>query len=164
MAVHSLKAVQNIPVTLERAWNFFSDPANLPSITPPSMSFKIISRHHGEKMYPGQIIEYTVSPVAGVRLYWMTEITHVSDQKFFIDEQRYGPYSMWHHQHHFKEIPGGVEMTDIVHYKNPLGFLGEMVNPFFVKPKLKDIFQYRFRQVNELFGGWDGQGVQLEMY
>ena len=163
MAVHSLKAVQNIPISLDLAWNFFSDPVNLPLITPVSMSFKIISRHHGGKMYPGQIIEYTVAPVGGIKIYWMTEITHVENEKFFIDEQRYGPYSLWHHQHHFKEIPGGVEMTDIVHYKNPLGFLGELVNPLLVRPKLKKIFEYRFEKVDQLLGRWPGQEARLEM-
>ncbi|MBA4165998.1 MAG: SRPBCC family protein [Chitinophagaceae bacterium] len=164
MAVHSLKAVQKIPVSVDSAWNFFSDPANLPAITPAAMSFNIISRHHGEKMYPGQIIEYTVAPVGGIKLYWMTEITHVSEKKFFIDEQRYGPYAMWHHQHHFREIEGGVEMTDLVHYKNPLGFLGEVFNKLVVRPKLLGIFKYRFTKVDELFGGWPEQEMKVEIY
>ena len=163
MAVHSLRAVQNLPVSLSKAWDFFSDPANLPAITPPSMSFNIISRYHGVKMYAGQIIEYTVAPVAGIKLYWMTEITHVEPGKFFIDEQRYGPYSMWHHQHHFKEIEGGVEMTDIVHYKNPAGFLGELADPFMVRPRLKKIFEYRFEKVIALFGRWDGDEMRIEI-
>jgi ligand-binding SRPBCC domain-containing protein len=154
MPAHLLKAVQKIPVSIDKAWDFFSDPANLPLITPKEMSFAIISKHHGEKMYPGQIIEYYVTPIAGIKLYWMTEITHVEDKKFFIDEQRYGPYSMWHHQHHFKEIDGGVEMTDIVHYKNPLGFLGSLFNNILVKPKLDKIFNYRYKKIEEIFGKW----------
>jgi len=154
MPAHSLKAVQKIPVSVEKAWDFFSDPANLPLITPAEMSFKIISKHHGKKMYPGQIIEYYVSPIAGIKLYWMTEITHVEDKKFFIDEQRYGPYSMWHHQHHFKPIEGGVEMTDIVHYKNPFGFIGSLANNMFIKPRLDKIFAYRFEKIEEIFGKW----------
>ncbi|MEO8583323.1 MAG: SRPBCC family protein, partial [Flavitalea sp.] len=152
MPAHSLKAIQKIPITVKEAWDFFSSPANLPKITPSSLSFNIISKHHGEAMYPGQIIEYTVAPVAGIKLYWMTEITHVQPMLFFIDEQRYGPYSMWHHEHHFKEIMGGVEMTDIVLYKNPFGILGNMMNPLLVKPKLKEIFSFRFNKVVELFG------------
>ena len=154
MPAHSLKAVQKIPVSLEVAWNFFSDPAKLPLITPPEMSFRIISKHHGEKMYPGQIIEYYVAPIAGIKLYWMTEITHVEDKKFFIDEQRFGPYSLWHHQHHFTPVEGGVEMTDIVHYKNPFGFLGSIANNIFVKPKLDRIFKFRFNKIEEIFGKW----------
>src|SRR6185295_20044887 len=102
-------------------------------------------------MYPGQIIEYKVKPVLGIPLYWMTEITHVEDKKHFIDEQRYGPYSLWHHQHHFKEIEGGVEMTDIVHYKLPLWFLGDIANTMLIKNQLKKIFDYRYKKITELF-------------
>lgn len=155
MAAHSIKLVQNIPVSLERAWDFFSNPANLQAITPENMGFKVISRYHGEVMYAGQIIEYKVRPVLNIPLYWMTEITQVKDKQYFIDEQRFGPYALWHHQHHFKAIPGGVEMTDIVHYKNPLGFLGRMANAMFVKKQLEGIFDYRFKKVEELFGKWE---------
>src|SRR5690349_22090384 len=111
MASHSIKAVQNIPATLDEVWDFFSNPANLQTITPPEMRFRVISKHHGDKIYPGQVIEYKVSPLLNVPLYWMTEITHVKDKEYFIDEQRKGPYRLWHHQHHFREIAGGVEMT-----------------------------------------------------
>ncbi len=152
MSVHSLKVVQCLPVSLEQAWDFFSNPANLQAITPADLQFKIVSKHHGSKMYAGQIIEYTVRPILNIPLYWMTEITQVQDKEFFIDEQRYGPYSLWHHQHHFKEIKGGVEMTDIVHYKLPLWFLGDFANSFFVKSSLKKIFNYRIEKVNSLFG------------
>jgi ligand-binding SRPBCC domain-containing protein len=149
--VYSLKTVQFLPISLEKAWDFFSSPANLQKITPAKMGFEIVSKHHGEKMYPGQIIEYTVKPVLGIPLYWMTEITHVDDQRYFIDEQRFGPYSLWHHQHHFKEVEGGVEMTDIVHYKMPFWFLGDIANSLFVKKQLKGIFDYRFAAVEKLF-------------
>jgi len=154
MAAHSIKTVQKIPISLEEAWNFFSNPANLQAITPENMGFKIISEHHGNEMYAGQLIEYTVKPVLGIPLYWMTEITQVKDQHYFIDEQRYGPYSMWHHQHHFKAIEGGVEMTDIVHYKNPFGFIGRWANNLFVKKQLQEIFGYRFQKTEEIFGQW----------
>lgn len=150
--VYSLKTVQKIPVDLETAWNFFSRPANLKDITPKNLGFNIISKYHGEEMYPGQIIEYKVSPLLGIPLYWMTEITHVQDKKYFVDEQRYGPYSMWHHQHHFKAIEGGVEMTDIVHYKLPLWFLGDIANTIMVKAQLKKIFGFRVTAVEEKFG------------
>ncbi len=152
MAVYSIKTVQRMPVSLAQAWDFFSSPANLQTITPPYMGFTIISQHHGDKMYPGQIIEYKVTPVLGIPLYWMTEITHVQEERFFVDEQRFGPYSLWHHQHHFKAIEGGVEMTDIVHYKLPLWWLGDLANVLFVKKQLAGIFEYRKKKVEEMFG------------
>jgi ligand-binding SRPBCC domain-containing protein len=164
MAAHSIKTVQKIPISLEKAWDFFSDPANLQAITPADMGFKVISKHHGDKMYAGQIIEYTVKPIAGIPIYWMTEITQVKDSTYFIDEQRFGPYSLWHHQHHFKTIEGGVEMTDIVHYKNPFWFFGKIANLLFVRKKLQQIFDYRFTKVEELFGKWPGgQTGQMEI-
>ena len=140
---------------MDKAWDFFSNPANLQAITPENMGFKVISNHRGEKMYAGQIIEYKVSPLLQIPIYWMTEITQVNEKKYFIDEQRYGPYSLWHHQHHFKAIEGGVEMTDIIYYKNPLWFLGKIANSIFVKKKLKKIFDYRFQKVEEMFGKWE---------
>lgn len=154
MAIYSIKTVQQIPVPLEKAWDFFSSPANLQLLTPADMDFRVISRHHGERMYAGQIIEYTVKPVLGIPVYWMTEISHVEEGRFFVDEQRFGPYRFWHHQHHFRAIPGGVEMTDIVHYKNPLWLLGDLANGLFVKKRLEQIFDFRFKKVEELFGKW----------
>ena len=136
---------------MEEAWAFFSNPANLSKITPSHLGFKIISKHHGEKMYPGQIIEYKVKPVMGIPLYWMTEITHVEEKKYFVDEQRFGPYTMWHHQHHFEQTKEGVMMTDIVHYKLPLYFLGDFAHALFVKKQLKQIFDFRFEAAERLF-------------
>ena len=150
--VYSLKTVQLLPISLDEAWDFFSSPKNLQKITPVDMGFSIISKHHGETMYAGQIIEYTVKPLLGIPLYWMTEITQVNDKKYFIDQQRFGPYSLWHHQHHFKAVVGGVEMTDIVHYKMPFWFLGDIANSLFVKKQLKGIFDFRFTKAEELFG------------
>ena len=155
MAAHTIKTVQKIPVSLDSAWMFFSNPANLQAITPEGMGFKVISKHHGPVMYAGQIIEYTLKPLLGIPVHWMTEITQVKNKEYFIDEQRFGPYKLWHHQHHFKAIEGGVEMTDIVHYKNPLWWLGRLANALFVKKKLQKIFEYRFQKVEELFGKWD---------
>jgi len=149
---YSIKTIQTIPISLDAAWDFFSSPANLQKITPPNMGFTILSQHHGNKMYAGQVIEYTVKPVLGISLYWMTEITHVVDKTYFIDEQRFGPYSLWHHQHHFKAVENGVEMTDIVHYKLPYWFLGSIVHAVLVKKQLKDLFEYRHKKVEELFG------------
>jgi ligand-binding SRPBCC domain-containing protein len=153
--VYSIKTVQRMPVSLEQAWDFFSSPVNLKEITPANLGFNIISKHHGEKMYPGQIIEYIVKPVLGIPLYWMTEISHVTDHQYFVDEQRFGPYAMWHHQHHFKAIEGGVEMTDIVHYKLPFWFLGDIAHGLFVAKQLKGIFDYRFKVVEERFGAFN---------
>jgi len=164
MAVHNIKSVQKIPSSLEKVWEFFSGHDNLQTITPLDVSFKVISKHHGEKLYAGQLIEYKVSPILKIPLYWMTEITHVKDKEYFIDEQRKGPFALWHHQHHFKEIEGGVEMTDIVHYKNPLGFIGEIANSLFVKRQLRKIFKYRFQKVEEIFGKWQGQECAVDIY
>ena len=163
MAAHSIKTAQKIPVSLKVAWNFFSSPANLEAITPGNMGFTIISKHHGEKMYTGQLIEYKVNPILNIPMYWMTEITHVEELKYFIDVQRKGPYSLWHHQHHFKEIEGGVEMTDIVHYKNPMGFIGEIGNIIFIKNQLKKIFEFRFQKTEDIFGKWQGQTPIIEI-
>lgn len=119
MAAQTLRAVQKIPVSLEQAWEYFSSPANLQAITPSQLGFKILSAPYDGKMYAGQIIEYTVAPLAGIGIYWMTEITHVQAMEYFVDEQRYGPYAMWHHEHHFRGIEGGVEMRDLIYYRVP---------------------------------------------
>lgn len=150
--VYSIKTVQNIPIPLAQAWDFFSKPDNLKVITPASIALTVTSQPYSEQMYAGQVIEYTLRPILGIPLYWMTEITHVQDQQFFVDEQRFGPYSFWHHQHHFTAIPGGVQMTDIVHYKLPLWFLGDIAHALFVKKQLQGVFDYRFKQVEKLFG------------
>jgi ligand-binding SRPBCC domain-containing protein len=150
--VYSIKTVQTIPVTLHQAWDYFSRPDNLREITPTALGFVVISKHHGERMYAGQIIEYTVKPLFGIPLYWMTEITHVVEGKYFVDEQRFGPYSLWHHQHHFKEVPQGVEMTDIVHYKVPYWFLGDIANTLIVRQQLMKIFEFRYKTVENKFG------------
>ncbi len=151
MPAYSLKAVQLIPASIDTAWSFFSSAANLPLITPPYMRFKIISQHHGDTLYAGQIIEYNCSPVLGIPLYWMTEITHVSPLRYFVDEQRFGPYALWHHQHHFKTVAGGTEMTDIVHYKMPLGILGRAAHALLLKKQLQEIFAYRKTQTAQIF-------------
>ncbi|MBC7934806.1 MAG: SRPBCC family protein [Rhizobacter sp.] len=149
--VYSIKRVQVMPVDITVAWDFFSDPRNLEAITGGGMDFRIISSHHGEEMYSGQIIEYSLKPLLGIKMYWMTEITHVEQHRFFVDNQRFGPYSLWHHQHHFKAVEGGIEMTDIVHYKLPLWFLGDIAHALFVKKILNDIFDFRYKKVEELF-------------
>ena len=152
---YCIKATQQIPVALDTAWDFFSSPAKLQEITPSNINFNIISQHHGNKMYAGQVIEYKLKPFLGIPFYWMTEITHVQDKHFFVDEQRFGPYRMWHHQHHFKAIEGGVEMTDIVHYKLPFWFLGDIAHALFVKQQLKNIFDHRYKIIAQKFGSWE---------
>ena len=150
--VYSLQTVQRMPISLDKAWDFFGKPDNLDDITPDDMKFKITSVSHGDRMYAGQVIEYKVSPLLNIPLYWMTEITHVDDKKYFVDEQRFGPFGFWHHQHHFKEIPGGVEMTDILHYKIPFWFIGDIAHALFVKKKIRKIFDFRYKKVEDLFG------------
>jgi ligand-binding SRPBCC domain-containing protein len=163
MATFSLKTVQRIPASLENTWSFFSDATKLKDITPQNLGFRNLSSSQNTKMYAGQIIEYTVKPVLGIPLYWMTEITHVHNQLYFIDEQRVGPYNLWHHQHHFREIDGGVEMTDIVHYRIPFGFFGNIANHLFVQGQLHKIFHFRFNTIEKLFGIWDGQTYSIEI-
>lgn len=153
MKLYTIKSKQNLPISLDQAWDFISDPKNLAVITPDSMGFKTLSGDD-RKMFAGQIIHYTITPLLGMKMQWVTEITHIQDKSFFVDEQRYGPYKFWHHKHFLKEIPGGVEMEDIVHYKLPMGILGDLAHPFLVKPKLKEIFDYRQKKLVELFGDW----------
>ena len=152
MAIHTLVTVQKIPVSLQKAWDFFSKPQNLDSITPHDMAFRVLTNFEADEIYSGLIIEYKVSPVLRIPLYWMTEIGTVVKEKFFVDEQRKGPYSLWRHEHHFTEIEDGVEMTDIVQYKLPLGIIGEIANALIVKRKLRRIFEFRFQKVEEILG------------
>ncbi len=152
MAFYQLKSEQKIPAPLDAVWDFISSPANLKKITPSYMGFDITSGGLPEKMYQGMIITYKVSPVAGIKTDWMTEITHVRDREYFVDEQRIGPYRLWHHQHQLEEIPGGVLMKDIVTYAPPFGILGAIANHLLIKHKLKEIFDFRFRAVEQIFG------------
>jgi len=152
MKIYQHKTIQRIPISIEKAWDFFSSPKNLDQITPNDMGFKILSISGGDKMYEGQIIHYKVAPVAKIPIRWTTEITHVTEGDYFVDEQRFGPYAMWHHEHHFKQIDGGVEMIDHVHYAIPFGYIGRIANSIFVKSKLKEIFDFRYKKVEELFG------------
>ncbi|WP_191861011.1 SRPBCC family protein [Hanstruepera ponticola] len=151
MKIYTLHKKQNLPISVEQAWDFLSDPGNLKVITPDYMGFNILSGAD-RPMYAGQIIQYIVTPVLGIKTKWVTEITHVIDKHYFVDEQRFGPYSLWHHKHFIKEIEGGVEMEDIIDYKIPLGILGQLVQPILVKPKLEEIFEYRQKKLIELFG------------
>tara|TARA_R110002050_G_scaffold299089_1_gene463774 strand:+ start:1047 stop:1520 length:474 start_codon:yes stop_codon:yes gene_type:complete len=152
MAFYQLIKKQKVNATIDEVWDFISSPANLKEITPDYMGFDITSKELQEKMYPGMIITYAVTPVLGIKTDWMTEITQVRDKQFFVDEQRIGPYSLWHHQHHIEPIENGVLMTDIVTYSPPFGFLGAIANTLMIKGKLKEIFDYRFKAVIRKYG------------
>ena len=151
MKIYTFHRKQKLPISVEQAWDFLSSPANLKTITPDYMGFNILSGAD-RPMFPGQIIQYIVTPVLGIKTKWVTEITHVKDHEYFVDEQRFGPYSLWHHKHFIKQIEGGVEMEDIIDYKVPMGILGQLVHPILVKPKLEEIFTYRTQKLEELFG------------
>ena len=151
MKVYTFHKKQNLPISVDQAWDFLSNPANLKTITPDYMSFDILSGAD-RPMYSGQIIQYIVTPVLGIKTKWVTEITHVREKQYFVDEQRFGPYSLWHHKHFINEINGGVEMEDIIDYKIPLGWLGQLAHPILVKPKLEEIFSYRKTKLEALFG------------
>lgn len=151
MAVYNIRHEQFIPATLDEVWTFFSGAGNLQAITPDYMHFRVTSGDQPAEIYPGMIITYKVSPLLNIPLFWMTEITHVIPGKLFVDEQRRGPYKLWHHQHHFEAREGGVLMTDIVHYELPLGILGTAAHALFVRKQLKDIFAFRREKVDALF-------------
>lgn len=151
MKLHEQKYQQFLPITLAEAWDFFSAPQNLNEITPDDMKFEILTSDL-LRMHAGQIIQYHITPFPMVKMSWVTEITHVEDKKRFVDEQRFGPYSFWHHQHIFEEKNGGVLMTDILHYRVPLGVVGKLINALFIQRKVKGIFEYRFRVLENKFG------------
>ena len=151
MSIHRLHATQFLPVLPETAWAFFSDPLNLKRITPAYMNFQILAGAD-EPMYAGQIIQYKVSPFPGVRTTWVSEISQVVPGRYFVDEQRFGPYSFWHHKHFLYPENGGVRMEDLVDYKLPFGILGDWVHTAWVRAQLQGIFSYRAQVLNELFG------------
>ncbi len=152
MGIYRIYEKLTLPASLDEVWDFISSPRNLQDITPDSMGFKITTPHLPEKMYPGMMVGYKVSPILGIQITWLTEITQVEDKKYFVDEQRVGPYALWHHEHFIEPSENGVEMTDIVTYKLPLGFLGSLVHSLFVKKKLKGIFNYRTKVLEKRFG------------
>ena len=152
MNFYSIKSTQHLPISLEEAWEFFSSPNNLAKITPPDMGFIITSdKKDGEKMYAGQIITYIIKPMLGIPVKWMTEITHVKEGEYFIDEQRFGPYKLWHHRHSFKKTATGVEMHDEVNYVLPMGILGTIAHKLFVRKRIEYIFEYRTKVLNDFF-------------
>jgi ligand-binding SRPBCC domain-containing protein len=155
MAIYTLRRTTRLPVPPEQAWAFFSDPRNLPRLTPEGMGFRVVSELPAH-MYAGMMIEYRVCPVAGIPLRWLTEITHVRDGAYFVDEQRCGPYALWHHEHHFRpQRDGGTEMEDVVTYVPPFGVLGRLAHPLLIAPRLRRIFDYRAARITELFAAAD---------
>jgi ligand-binding SRPBCC domain-containing protein len=151
MRLHRLEATQFLPIPLEQAWQFFSDPSKLPEITPPWLNLKPTSKLPSV-MHPGLIVTYNVAPFPRVRFLWVTEITQVVDGALFVDEQRAGPYRFWHHQHHFRAAPGGMEMHDIVHYALPFGLAGDLLGRSTVRQKVERIFEYRRGALMHIFG------------
>ena len=149
--IHQIRTEQFLNTTLDNLWDFVTSPQNLKKITPKYMNFVIESENRLEKIYPGMIICYKVSPILKIPTTWVTEITHVKKNKLFVDEQRVGPYKIWHHEHLFRVEGEGVLMIDIVSYKLPFGIIGKLLNTLFIKNKIQDIFNYRFNKLDEIF-------------
>jgi ligand-binding SRPBCC domain-containing protein len=153
MKTYLFKFEQNLPIPLAETWDFFTSPLNLAQITPPKMLFKVTSDYDANtKIYEGMIITYKISLLLGIKMNWMTEITHVKEHEYFVDEQRFGPYALWHHEHHFKAIKGGVHMTDMINYAIPYGIVGRLSNKLLVGKEIEKIFTYREKAINKLFG------------
>ncbi|MFK7833191.1 MAG: cell division inhibitor [Winogradskyella sp.] len=151
MKIYNIHQKQKLPISLDDAWDFLCNPRNLSKLTPAEMNMTIISGAD-RPMYAGQVLQYSVTPLAGIKTKWVSEITQYEHKKYFVDIQLYGPYAFWHHTHFVHEIEGGVEMEDLISYKVPLGILGQIVNPLIVKPKLEATFNYRKEQMEAMFG------------
>lgn len=152
MAFYQFQRTQKIKASIDEVWDFISSPANLKEITPDYMGFDITSKETPDKMYQGLIISYKVSPLLGIKTTWVTEISQVKDKEYFVDEQRVGPYKLWHHQHIIAPINGGVLMKDIVSYVPPFGFLGVIANKLIIRNKLNEIFNFRTKAIEKRFG------------
>jgi ligand-binding SRPBCC domain-containing protein len=150
MRIYRLKRTQFLPVSMNTAWQFFSDPGNLPEITPPWLGLRLTQKTP-ESVYAGMIISYRLMPLPYLTVNWTTEITHLKAPDFFVDEQRFGPYKFWHHQHLFKAVGNRTEMTDIVHYAMGFGMLGDLVHRFIVSPRLNNIFDFRYEKLKQIF-------------
>jgi len=155
MGFYQLKWQQHVNASIDEMWDFISAPQNLKEITPKNMGFDIISESLPGKMYPGMIIAYNVRPLLGIKTRWVTEITQVRDKAYFVDEQRVGPYAMWHHEHHIEAVENGVLMTDILSYKPPLGILGSMANSLVIRAKLHQIFSFRREAIERKYGKYE---------
>jgi len=145
-----LKQEQFLPISLDEAWKFFATPKNLNEVIPNDMVFEIISELP-ETMYAGLLINYRLKPMLNIPINWCTEITHIKEKEYFVDEQRKGPYRIWHHEHHFKAVEGGVVMTDILHYDIGKWIVGKIAGKLFVNKKVKRIFAYRFTLLESYF-------------
>lgn len=145
------QATQLVKASIEDCWDFFSSPSNLSVITPPDMNFRIQFPEPMPAMYQGLIIRYTVSPLLGIPLEWITEITHVKDHDYFVDNQLKGPFKLWHHQHFFKETSEGTLMRDVVNYELPLGILGGILGGSIVKKRVQGIFDFRKSVIEKKF-------------
>ena len=149
MGFYQFQRVQKVNASIDQVWEFISSPKNLKEITPDAMGFDIITEDLSPVMYAGMIISYFVKPFWGIKMKWVTEITHIRDKEYFVDEQRVGPYKIWHHQHILEPIENGVLMKDIISYQPPFGILGNIANQWMIKNKLKDIFNYRFQAIEK---------------
>lgn len=148
--MNKLKQEQFLPLTIDEAWDFFATPLNLNKITPDDMVF-VFTSSVPEKMYRGLIITYKIKPLLNIPMNWVTEITHIEDKVYFVDEQRKGPYNIWHHEHHFRAVDGGVIMTDILHYDIGKSIFGWLAGKLFVDKKVKQIFEFRNIMLSEMF-------------
>lgn len=151
MKVYTIKRIQTLHTTIDKAWEFFSSPKNLGVITPGHMNFKILFGSGEDRIYAGQMVHYSICVLPALPVHWLTEITQVREPHYFVDEQRQGPYKLWQHQHHIKEVNNGIEMTDVVNYAIPLGIVGRLANEMFVEKRVNAIFDYRFKALEELF-------------
>jgi ligand-binding SRPBCC domain-containing protein len=152
MPIHHLERKQILYTTPEKAWEFFSRPNNLKTITPDFMGFHILSVSGRDELHEGQIIKYKVKPFSGIPVRWVTEINHVDEPWFFVDEQKSGPFLFWHHKHYIEKLADGtVLMTDSVHYRVYYGLIGAFINKFFVRPRLETIFDYRRKVISKIF-------------
>lgn len=151
MKIHVLTQEQRLPITREEAWAFFSTPRNLDEITPADAGFEV-TYLSSETMYEGQIITYRAKVVPLISMTWVTEIKSVREGHSFVDEQRFGPYRLWHHRHTFEDIEGGVLMKDLVHYVMPMGFIGGIAHRWFVREKLRRVFEFRRGVLEKRFG------------
>ncbi|MGZ5134526.1 MAG: SRPBCC family protein [Flavitalea sp.] len=152
MSLHSFRITQQIPIPVEQSWIFFSHPGNLQLITPANFQFKILTKLEDKPIYTGQVIDYTVRPIFNIRMRWTTLITHVEEEVLFIDEQTRGPFNYWQHRHYFKPLKGGTEMTDMLHYRIPGWFAGDILNAVLIKNDIRKLFDYRYSKIAERFG------------
>lgn len=148
---HRLYREQQLNCDIETAWKFFSAANNLSKITPKEMNFIVLTQFESDEIYEGMMIDYFVSPLFGIKMKWKTEITQVDFHKSFTDFQKKGPYKLWHHHHEFIQNEKGILMKDTVDYELPLGFLGEIAHGLMVKKKVQDIFDYRYKVLEERF-------------